>query len=79
MVSEASVIGMLLDGHDLYAVISGSLYTRQDIILEFYVSTHTLTLLSHAHMTLVYEQRVFLGFEIPVTETVLLLGIPHLG
>ena len=69
---------MLLDSHHLYAVISCSLYAREYIILELNVCTHTLALLSHAHMTLIDKQRILFGLEILMFEMIFFLWIPYL-
>ena len=57
VVTEGSVVRMLLDSHDLNAVVTILYDTWQHIFLEFRVGAHLLGILSHAYVALVDEQR----------------------
>ena len=78
MIAEGTVIGMLLYGHYLNAVIAVLNDTWQHIILELGIGTHFLSILPHTHVTLVNEEGVLLGLKNLFLELVGLLGIPHL-
>ena len=57
VVTEGSVVRMLLDSHDLNAVVTILYDTWQHVFLEFRVGAHLLGILSHAYVALVDEQR----------------------
>ena len=78
MIAEAAIVGMLLNGHDLNAVIAILDDTRQHILLELTVGTHLLGILSHTNMALVDQQRVLIRFERLAFPLVRLLRVPHL-
>ena len=56
VVAKRAVVGVLGYGHELHGVISRLLDAWQDVVAELGVCTHTLTLLGHAHVSLVDEQ-----------------------
>ena len=70
---------MLLDGHHLNAVVTILYDTRQYIIFKFLIGTNFLCILPHTDMTLIYKQRILLGFEILFLEFVFLIRIPYLS
>ena len=70
---------MLLYSHHLYAVISVLDDAREDIVLEFGVCAHTLSVLCHTDMALVDEQRIFLWAESFLLPYVLFGWSPYLG
>ena len=57
MVAEAAVIGVLLNRHNLNAVIAVFLYAGQDILGKFLVCTDFFRILCHADMAFIDEQR----------------------
>ena len=57
MVSEGAVIRVLLDSHDLHAVITQLIDTRQHITTELLVRVHFLLFGTHADMALVDIER----------------------
>ena len=63
MIAERAIIGMLLNGHNLYAVVAVVDDARQNVLLELGVGAHLLGILSHANVALVDEEWVGLGFE----------------
>ncbi len=58
MIAERPVIGMLLYGHDLNAVIAVAGDTRQNLVLEFRVCAYAFLVLRHAYMAFVDQKRV---------------------
>ena len=87
MVSEGSVIRVLLNGHNLHAVIAQLIDTRQHITTELLVRIHFLFLGTHADMALVDEQSFVAALSPPLwggrvgfSILPLILGfIPNLG
>ena len=57
VVAEGAVVRMLLDSHDLDAVVTVLNDTWQHVFLEFRVGAHLLGILSHSDVALVDEQR----------------------
>ena len=81
VVSERAVVRVLLDGHDLHAVIAQFLNTRQHIATELLVRVHFLLLGTHADMALVDIETVLTDFLHLGSVAVLPLVfgfIPHL-
>ena len=78
MVAERAIIGMLLDGHDLDAVVSVFDDTWEHIVLELCVGAYLLSVLSHTDVALVDEQRIDIGLEFFLLPYVRLLRVPHL-
>ncbi len=70
---------MLLNGHNLYGVVSVGGYARQHIVGEFCVSAHPFFFRGHANVTFVYEQRVAFGLEVADAEAIRACGILHLS
>ena len=60
MVAEGAVIGVLLDGHDLDAVIAELVDTRQHIAAELLVGIHFLLFRRHTDMAFVDIERALL-------------------
>ena len=54
---------MLLDGHNLNAVVAVFDDTRQYIILEFGIGAHLLGIFAHSDMAFVDQEWIGLGFE----------------
>ena len=69
---------MLLDGHNLYAVVTVSCNAREHLLAELGVCSNFLLFLSHTYVALIDEQRGAFGNKLPVLELILLLGSPHL-
>ena len=79
MVSERAVIGVLLDGHDLDAVIAQFVNTRQHISTELFVGIHFLLLGGHTDMAFVDIETAFL-FDFLSAMFPLVFGFgPHLS
>ncbi len=70
---------MFLDGHDLNGVVAVLLDARQHVLGKLLVGAYLLSILSHADVALVDEQRVLLGLEVLLLPLVGLLRIPHLS
>ena len=79
MIAETAIIGMLLNGHNLDAIITCLVHTRQHVYAELLVRAYLLCILSHADMALVNEQRTCIRFELVILPFILVLGLPHLG
>ena len=54
---------MFLDSHNLYGVVSVGFNAGKHLILELGVGAHTLTLLRHANVAFVDEQRLGIGYK----------------
>ena len=79
MVSEAAVVWMLLDGHDLDAVVTIFVYAGQDVLTELVVRSHAFLVLCHTDMAFVDEQRRGIRAEFLHLPLVgFLTGHPHL-
>ena len=78
LIAEASIIGMLHNGHELYGIVTIGLDTRQDLIGKFPVGPDLALLLGHAHMGFVYIQRI-LSTKITVGPGILLFIIGDLS
>lgn len=63
MITETSIVRMLLDSHDLNTVITGFGYTGKYLFTKLIVSTNLLFLLGHADMTFVNQQRISRRFK----------------
>ena len=70
---------MLLDGHHLDAVVSVLDNSRQHVLGKLLVGAYLFGILSHTHVTLIYEQRILAGLEGLLLEYVGFLGSPHLS
>ena len=57
VIAEGSIIRMLLDSHDLNAVVTILNDTWQHLLLELGVGSNLLSILSHSDMALIDEQR----------------------
>ena len=57
VIAEGSIIRMLLDSHDLNAVVTILNDTWQHLLLKLSVGTNLLCILSHSDMALIDEQR----------------------
>ena len=79
MITERSVIWMLLNSHDLYGIVAVGMNTREYQILEFTISANTLTLLCHTDVTLIDQQRLCIRTKLVDIPSVWLSRIPHLS
>ena len=71
VVSEAAVVGVLLDGHDLDAVVAILDDSRQHLFTELGISSYAFFVLRHTNMALVNKERRRVRFE--------LCGLPLIG
>ena len=55
MVSEATIIGMFLDSHNLYAVVAFLGDTWKNLFLKFLIATDLFLLLRHTDMAFIYQ------------------------
>lgn len=53
MVAKRPIVGVLLDGHQLDAVVATFLYVRQHLISKFAVLSHSTVLCAHPNMCFV--------------------------
>ena len=70
---------MLLNSHNLYAVVSLLDYTRQDIVFEFLVCAHLLCILRHTNVALVDKQRRRVRLESLLLPFIFFLRSPYLS
>ena len=70
---------MLLNGHNLDAVITISSYAGQDVIAELGVCTHALFVLGHTDVALIDEQRICGGLELLNLPLVSIFRRPNLS
>jgi hypothetical protein len=79
MIAEAAIVGMLLYGHDLDAVVAVLDDAREDVLAELVVGAHLLGILCHTDMTFVDEERVDIGLVCLMLEDVRSGRRPYLG
>ena len=80
VIAKRAVVGMLLNGHDLDAVISCFDYAGQHPLTELVEGAHALLVLRHADVTLVDEQRVAAWTERLLPPLISgYMRIPHLS
>ncbi len=79
MVSERAIIWVLLDCHNLYCVISVSCNTGKSFLTELIISSHSLFLLGHTDMALIYKERFGVGREFLYLEFIRILRQIYLG
>ena len=63
MITEGTIIWMLLDSHDLDAVVTVLDDARQYILLELSIGTYLLGILTHTDMALIDQKRSSLCLE----------------
>ena len=73
MVSERTIIRMLLNGHNLNTIVSVLLDSRQYILTELYL----FGILRHSDMALVDEKRRLVGLKLGLLPFIR-LGVPNL-
>ena len=78
MIAERSVIRMLLNGHNLNAVISVCLDTGQHVLTKLVVRAHLLCVLRHTDVAFIYKQRRLCRLKRLLLPFILLLRIPYL-
>ncbi len=79
MVTEAAVIGVLGDSHQLNGIVAVGLDAGEHLLPELIVGMDAFFFTSHAHVGFV-DQRGFLGAaEGGVLPEVWFFGCPHLG
>ena len=78
MIAEGAIVRMLLNGHNLDAVVAVLDDARQHIVFELAVGAHFLGVLSHSDVALVDEERVGIGFEFCFLPHIRFLRVPHL-
>ena len=78
MVTETAVVGVLLNGHNLDAVIAVAGNVRQYFFLKFEVAAHLLFLLGHADVAFINQQRSGVGLEGALLEFIGFLRSPYL-
>ena len=78
MIAKGSIVGMLLDGHDLDGIIAISDDTRQHLLAKLAIGTHLLLVLRHSDMALIDQERLRLRRQRLRHPTVRRLGRPHL-
>lgn len=59
VVTERAIVRVLLDRHDLDAVVAELTNPRQHLVLEVGVAVDTRLLAAHAHMALIDAQRTW--------------------
>ena len=79
MVAKRAVVRVLLDSHNLYAVIAFLDDTWEDILAELLVRAHLLSILRHTDVALIDEQRSGIWLESLLLPLILLFRSPHLS
>ena len=69
---------MLLDGHNLYAVVTTGNDSGQHLLAELVIGRYALFFARHAHVAFVDEQRRGVGLELLHLELIG-CGLPHLS
>ncbi len=77
VVAERAVIGVFGHGHELYGVVALLLYKRQYAVRKFAIGAYALTLLRHARVGLVDEQRL-VGGTVSAVVPYIWFGRPEL-
>ena len=77
MVSERTIIRMLLNGHNLNTIVSVLLDSRQYILTELIVCSYLFGILRHSDMALVDEKRRLVGLKLGLLPFIR-LGVPNL-
>ena len=78
MIAERTIVGMLLYGHNLNAIIAIFDYSGQHIIFELRIGAHLFCILTHSDVAFINQQRRSLRFEIILLPLVSFLGTPYL-
>ena len=78
VVTEAAVVRMFCDSHNLNTVVSIGNHTRQHILPKFVVASHFFSILSHADMAFVDKERSLFGFKVRFFPNVRFSRVPHL-
>ena len=78
MIAERSIVWMLLNCHQLKAVISSLDNTREYLILELCICADLLLVLRHTDMCLIYKQRSGIRLERFLLPYIFLFRSPHL-
>ena len=79
VVAERAVVRMLLDSHNLDAVIAVGDDTRKYVVLELRICAHLLCIFAHSYVALIDEQRTLVRLESLFLPNVRLLGCPYLS
>ena len=79
VVTETAIIGMLLYGHNLNAVVTVGCNTRKNLITELYISANLFLVLSHTNVALIDKQRICRRTELLHLPLIGLLRIPYLS
>lgn len=69
VITEGAIIRMLLNRHDLDAVVAILDDARQNVLLELRVSSHLLSILSHTDVALIDQERSGLWLEVFFFQT----------
>ncbi len=78
MVSKRSVIGMLLDGHNLNGIVPIFFHTGEDVLPELIVGADSFFFGGHAHVRLIDEEGRSVGPEAGCFEPILVFRLPYL-
>jgi hypothetical protein len=79
VISETSIIRMLLNSHNLDAVISFFSDTRKYLFAEFVIGPDFFLLLCHSDMAFINQQRIRAGLKRFLLEFIGFLRCPYLG
>ena len=58
VIAKTTIVRMLLDGHDLHAVVAVFHDSRQYVVFKLCIGANFLGILSHTYMTFVDQQRI---------------------
>ena len=78
MIAEGTIVGVLCNGHHLNGIVAVLLDAWQYVVFELDVGADLLSILCHADVALIDEQRVGVGFEVLLFELIRLCRSPNL-
>ena len=78
VIAEGAIVGMLLNGHYLNAVIAVLDNAREHILTELIVGAHLLGILRHTHVAFINQKRVFAGLKLFSLKHIGVFRSPHL-
>jgi hypothetical protein len=79
MISKRAIIRMLLDGHQLKAIVAIGYNPRKHIQAKLIICAHLFGVLTHADMAFVDEKRVLVGAKTFFLELIGLGRVPYLS
>ena len=81
MITKRAVVWVLLNSHNLDAIVAQRIHARQHVLAELLIRGHTLGIAAHSYMALIDEQTrlVALGLNRHFMRKTIRLRRPYLG